>query len=246
MLMSDFQHRARKRFGQNFLHDQSVLQKMVDCIAPKAEDRLLEIGPGQGALTLPLAQRLQQLHAIEIDRDLIAYLQSLPALKDRVVIHELDALKLDLIALLPDFNLLAQTEQVIDMHFLLQKEVVDRLCAQPGGSDYGRLSVMVQYQCQTQPLFTVSPGAFKPAPKVNSAFVRLIPYRTLPIKADNEAFFALLVNTAFQQRRKMLRKSLKKWLTGHNVDEIGIDPSHRPETLSVGDFVRLSNLLQPS
>ena len=251
------QHRARKRFGQNFLQDANVIEGIVRAIAPGENDHLIEIGPGLGALTQHLIGRSWRLDVIELDRDLVAKLQALdPALR----IHNSDALKFDyrtlydgehklrLIGNLPYnisspliFHLLDQAEIIHDMHFMLQKEVVERMAASPGGGDYGRLSIMVQYRCKVDMLFTVGPEAFRPAPKVESAIVRLMPYAQAPFPAQDEKVFAAMVNQAFSQRRKTLRNALKNFIDAAGMQAAGIDPAARPETLSVEQFVRLAN-----
>ena len=192
-------HRTRKRFGQHFLHDPAVIQRIVAAINPRADDILVEIGPGEGAITLPLLQATGRLHVIELDRDLIEPLQRQAIEAGELTIYNADALRFDFCQLagsgslrvvgnLPYnistpllFHLLEQSRCISDMHFMLQKEVVDRLAAEPGSGQYGRLSVMVQYRCEVTPLFTIGPGAFRPPPRVESAFVRMRPYRTLPV-----------------------------------------------------------------
>ncbi|MEJ2060411.1 MAG: 16S rRNA (adenine(1518)-N(6)/adenine(1519)-N(6))-dimethyltransferase RsmA [Gammaproteobacteria bacterium] len=254
-------HRPRKRFGQNFLHDRGILARMVAAIAPRAGDHLVEIGPGLGALTEPLLQHLDALDVVELDRDLIPHLQSLAG-PDRLHIHQADALRFDFTVLadkpgslrvvgnLPYnistpliFHLLENAPLIHDMHFLLQKEVVDRLAAAPGGKDYGRLSVMVQYACEVESLFRVPPGAFTPPPKVDSAFVRLTPYPEPPWRAIDPALLSRLVNQAFTQRRKTLRNAVKGLADSTDIEAAGLDPTQRPETLSVADYVRLANRL---
>lgn len=249
----------RKRFGQHFLTSTSIIERMVDCIAPQTDDLMVEIGPGRGALTTPLYERLNTLHAVEFDRDLIEWLRE-TFLSRRFVLHQSDALKFDFSQLaqgphslrvvgnLPYnistpliFHLLKQAAHIKDMHFMLQKEVVDRLTAQPGNKDWGRLSVMVQYRCQTDDLFFVPPGAFNPPPKVDSAVVRLIPHHQLPVKAKDEVLFAQLVRQVFSQRRKAIRNGVKSWLTADDISALGIDPLQRPDNLSVADLVALAN-----
>lgn len=254
------QHQARKRFGQNFLHDPNILRMMVGAIQPKAEDALVEIGPGQGALTFPLLERLGKMTAIELDRDLIEPLRTQSLLIGDLTIHNVDALKFDFCSLQNDaeklrvvgnlpynistpliFHLLEQSGCIGDMHFLLQKEVVDRLVAAPGSKDYGRLSVMVQYHCQAEKLFHVGPGAFRPAPKVDSAFCRLIPRSEPEVEAKNYEKFSWLVQQCFSQRRKTLRRILKGHLNESDFEAANINSGLRPEQLSVSDFVHLSN-----
>ncbi len=254
-------HRPRKRFGQNFLHDQNVIRGIVAAIHPLVGERLVEIGPGLGALTEPLLAALGEMDVVELDRDLVPRLQVQFATQGTLRIHNTDALKFDFCSLrqkddeklrvagnLPYnistpliFHLLDQAPCIRDMHFMLQKEVVQRLAAKPGGGDYGRLSVMVQYRCEVEKLFTVPPGAFNPPPKVDSAIVRLIPYATPSHPANDEKLFARLVSQAFSQRRKTLRNNMKGLLDAATIEALGIDPGCRPETLSLEQFVALAN-----
>lgn len=255
-------HQPRKRFGQNFLHDQHIIQKIVRVINPQPKEHLIEIGPGLGALTQYLAQANIQLEIIEIDRDLLTGLNKLAKQHANLTIHHADALRFDFNRLIKSterlrivgnlpynistpllFHLIHHIQLVKDMHFMLQKEVVERLAAKPGDAAYGRLSVMVQYYCQVSYLFTVKPGAFYPAPKVDSAIVRLIPHPNLPHVAKDFNFFSQLVLHAFNQRRKTLQNSLKNLLTIEQIQTSNIDPGIRPEQLSVADFVCLSNQL---
>lgn len=259
-------HTPRKRFGQHFLHDQWVIQKIIAAIHPTAKQSLVEIGPGQGALTIPLLKIVERLDAVELDRDLIPLLQR--KIKEdsqgsgELVIHEADALKFDycsladighklrLIGNLPYnistpllFHLLTQSDCIQDMHFMLQKEVVDRITASPGNKNYGRLSVMIQYQCKAESIFNVSKGAFLPPPKVESAIIRLIPYETPPYPVKDESLLELITSQAFGQRRKTLRNSLKGLLTEEQIEGLDIDPVRRAETLDLEQFTALSNLL---
>ena len=255
-------HKARKRFGQNFLTDEHVINRIVTSIGLQTDDKLVEIGPGQAALTRELLPAVDQLHVIELDRDLIPGLETLRAMYPGMSIHSADALKFDFASLVEEgeklrvvgnlpynistpliFHLLEQADIIRDMHFMLQKEVVQRMAAEPGSGQFGRLSVMVQYRCKVENLFIVPPESFSPQPKVDSAIVRLTPYETLPCSADNEQTLAMLVTQAFSQRRKTLRNCIKKSLSAEQIESVGIDPSRRPETLSVEEFVRLSNLL---
>jgi 16S rRNA (adenine1518-N6/adenine1519-N6)-dimethyltransferase len=250
-------HQARKRFGQNFLHDQQVIQRIVKTIAPKPDDTLIEIGPGMGALTEHLIEACPRMKVIELDRDLV------PGLRTRFFnypdfeVIQSDALKVDfsvfgqqtrIVGNLPYnistpliFHLLGFRRHLRDMTFMLQKEVVERMSAPPGSGDYGRLSVMVQYCAKVESLFLVGPGAFHPAPKVWSAIVRLNPYASLPFPARNEAHFATLVRQAFSQRRKTLRNVLKSLLSEAQISKLQIDPGLRPERLGIEEFVRLSD-----
>lgn len=256
-------HVAKKRFGQNFLTDQGVINSLVEAIAPQAADLMVEIGPGLGALTKPLLQKLKQLHVVEVDRDIIAWMQAeyaKPAYAQcNIRIHNADALKFDFSSLgqglrvtgnLPYnistpilFHLLANVSHITDMHFMLQKEVVERMVAQPSTPAYGRLSVMLQYHLQMDYLITVPPGAFEPAPKVESAFVRCVPHATLPFIAKDEAVFAKVVLAAFSQRRKTLRNTLKGLLADEGFSALNIDSQQRAENLSVADFVAIANYL---
>lgn len=258
------EHRARKRFGQNFLHDRAVIARIVRSIGPRPGDRLVEIGPGLGALTLPLLEAAGRLEVVELDRDLIPRLRTLCAGAGELTIHSADALKFDFCTLaerdghgklrlagnLPYnistpliFHLLNQARCIQDMHFMLQKEVVERLAAPPGGGDYGRLSVMVQYRCAVEHLFNVPPGAFTPVPKVDSAVVRLAPHATPPVAVQDEAALARVVQAAFSLRRKTLRNSLKGLLDAAAIEAAGIDPQRRAETLSLAEFAALANQL---
>ncbi len=251
-------HVPRKRFGQNFLVSAGVVAKIVEAIRPQANDTVVEIGPGLGALTEPLLARLDHLHVVEIDRDLIARLHQRFA-PERLTIHEGDALQFDFSGLgsglrvvgnLPYnistpllFHLAACAERVRDMHFMLQREVVERMVAPPGGSEYGRLSVMLQYRFELERLFLVPPGAFNPAPKVESAVVRMIPRPQETLAAIDEALLAEVVKSAFAQRRKMLRNTLRERLTEADWTALDIDPTRRAEELAVGDYVSIANRL---
>jgi len=289
-------HIPRKRFGQNFLIDNAIITSCVEAIRPEARDLMVEIGPGLGALTKPLLQRLNHLHVVELDRDIISWMKGhYPA--GKLTIHECDALKFDFLSIpsgsepeiiarrqvegnetvqtarrsdddaannasataakrlrvvgnLPYnistpllFHLLDNAAAISDMHFMLQKEVVERMVAQPSTPAYGRLSVMLQYRLQMEYLFTVPPGSFDPAPKVESAFVRAVPYAELPITAKDEALLAKVVTAAFGQRRKTLRNTLKGLLDDAGFRALGIDPQARAENLSVPEFVAIANYL---
>jgi 16S rRNA (adenine1518-N6/adenine1519-N6)-dimethyltransferase len=252
-------HTPRKRFGQNFLVSPGIIRKIVEAIGPGHDDFIIEIGPGLGALTEPLLALVERLHVVEIDRDLIARLRErFPP--ERLVIHEGDALAFDFASLgtglrivgnLPYnistpllFHLAACAPQVRDMHFMLQKEVVDRMVAAPGGADYGRLSVMLQYRFTMERLFVVPPGAFQPAPKVDSAIVRLLPKPAAALAARDEALLASLVTAAFGQRRKMLRNTLRDFADEATLGAAGIVATARAEDLAVADYVRLANALR--
>ena len=228
----------------------------MEAIAPCAGDPLVEIGPGLGALTEPLLAAAERLHVVEIDRDIVARLEAgYP--RDRLIVHAGDALAFDfrsvgsnlrLVGNLPYnistpllFHVAAQAACVRDAHFMLQKEVVDRMVAEPGGSEYGRLSVMLQYRFVMEKLFDVPPGAFRPPPKVDSSIVRMIPYVSLPCPARDERLLGEMVTRAFTQRRKTLRNALSGYLTAAELEGLGIDPGARPETLGVAAWVRAAD-----
>ena len=251
-------HIARKRFGQNFLTDQNVLHDIFKAIAPAAEDLMVEIGPGQGAMTALLLQTLDRLHAVELDRDLVTWLQKKFA-ADRLIIHSGDALQFDFAALVspgrklrivgnlpynissPFCSIAEYVGQVEDQHFMLQKEVVERMVAEPGSKDYGRLSVMLQWRYQMELLFIVPPEAFDPPPKVDSAIVRMIPVTT-PLECERLKL-EQVVTKAFSQRRKVIRNSLSGMFTEAQLVEAGIDPQSRPETVGLASYVRLARVL---
>jgi 16S rRNA (adenine1518-N6/adenine1519-N6)-dimethyltransferase len=253
--------RARKRFGQHFLHDPGVLRRIVDSIEPRPGERIVEIGPGKGALTLPLLGRCGRVEAIEIDRDLAPLLAGRAAGKGELVIHVGDVLEVDFRSLhgggpklrvcgnLPYnistpllFHLLEARDVIADMHFMLQKEVVDRMAAPPGGKAYGRLTVMIAAACRVEPLFRVGRGAFQPPPAVDSAVARLVPHDADPFPMPDPARFARIVAAAFSMRRKTLRNSLRGLVDPAAFGAAGIDAGRRPETLSPGEFARLSAL----
>lgn len=251
-------HKAKKQFGQNFLVDTGIIADIVDAIRPKADDNMVEIGPGLGALTRPLLKRLNHLHVVEIDRDIIARLKT-DYPQDRLIIHEGDALKFDFATLpvplrivgnLPYnisspllFHFAAYAERVIDMHFMLQNEVVERMVAEPSTPAYGRLSVMLQYRFYMEKLLDVPPQSFRPAPKVDSAIVRMIPLPAAEIAVRNEKLFAEVVGAAFGQRRKTLRNTLRGYLDEADFAQLGIDAQLRAENLSVAEFARMANFL---
>ncbi len=251
-------HVPRKRFGQNFLVSPGVVAEIVAAIAPQPDDTLGEIGPGLGALTAPLLGRLKHLHVVEIDRDLIARLKrDYP--EDKLTIHQGDALLFDFATLgerlrivgnLPYnistpllFHLSGFAGRVHDMHFMLQKEVVDRMVSEPGGPEYGRLSVMLQYRYAMERLFLVPPEAFDPAPKVASAIVRMVPLPATALAARDESVFARVVTAAFGQRRKMLRNTLRELIVEADLAALGIKPTARAEELGVADYIRIANAL---
>jgi len=251
-------HIPRKRFGQHFLTDQSVIADIVAAIRPQPDDAMVEIGPGLGALTTPLTAVLHHLHVIEIDRDIVLRLQRAYA-PARLTVHAGDVLEFDFSALpralrvvgnLPYnistpllFRLARYAERIQDMHFMLQKEVVERMVAAPGGGDYGRLSVMLQYRFDMELLLAVPPDAFSPPPQVNSAVVRMLPRPQAQLTAATEAGLAQVVRRAFAQRRKTLRNSLAGLLEAADYDALGIVPGLRAENLAVPDFVAISNYL---
>jgi 16S rRNA (adenine1518-N6/adenine1519-N6)-dimethyltransferase len=251
-------HVARKRFGQNFLVDGAIISAIINVIDPQRTDTVVEIGPGLGALTQPLLARLAHLHVVEIDRDLIERLKKQHS-PERLTIHAGDALTHDFAAIGSDlrlvgnlpynistpllFHLADYGNKVRDMHFMLQKEVVERMVAAPGSSDFGRLSVMLQYRFHLEWLLDVPPESFDPPPKVQSAIVRLIPKTTAELTAHHPARFAHVVQTAFSQRRKMLRNTLKGVLDENGFAALNINPTLRPEDLAVADYVRIANFL---
>jgi 16S rRNA (adenine1518-N6/adenine1519-N6)-dimethyltransferase len=260
--MSHFCEPPKKNLGQHFLHERGVIEKIVLAVDPQPGDRLFEIGPGQGAITFPLLRRHGALTVIEFDRDLITPLmESAEGIGDLTIIHK-DVLKVDFGKLAGDgapirlvgnlpynisspilFHVLEHAEVVRDMHFMLQKEVVDRMGAAPGSKVYGRLSVMLQAKCRVTPLFTVGPGAFRPPPKVDSAVVRLEPRPAGEIGIDDPALFEHLVRDAFGQRRKTMRNAVQALCRGEDIEAVGLRPDARAEQLAVADFVRLANHL---
>lgn len=253
-------HKARKRFGQNFLHDHGVIRRIVACIGPKKGQRIVEIGPGKGALTEGIISVTERMDVVELDRDLIPILKVNLFRFPELTVHEADAMKFDFTSLRTEeqairvvgnlpynistpliFHLLSQADAIEDMHFMLQKEVVDRLAARPGDSLYGRLSVMAQYYCAVESLFIVGPESFDPAPKVDSAIVRMTPHKTLPYQVNNIKMLEDMVRIGFQQRRKTLRNNYKGVLDNDDFAALNIDPTLRPERLDVEDFVRITN-----
>jgi 16S rRNA (adenine1518-N6/adenine1519-N6)-dimethyltransferase len=258
-------HRPRKRFGQHFLHDPRVTARILAAIDPQPGERVVEIGPGLGMLTCPLLQRLGELDVVEIDRDLIPELQRRCGDLGELRVHCADALRFEFQTLsaapgtlrvvgnLPYnistpllFHLLEVLPSIRDMHFMLQQEVVERITASPGGKDYGRLSVMLQFHCEAEYLFDVGRGAFSPQPQVQSAVLRLRPRPSPPVALRDPAVFATLVQTAFSHRRKTLRNALRGLTSPEAIVRAGIDPALRPEQLGVADYARLSNALSPA
>lgn len=253
---------ARKRFGQHFLKASDVISDIVNAVAAKEDDTLVEIGPGLGALTVPLANTGAELHAIEFDRDLAAPLRRKFAAFDNVTIHECDALEFDFAALGNDlrivsnlpynistpmlFRLIDYKHHIRDLLLMLQREVVDRMAAPPGSKRYGRLSIMLGCHMQVQPLFEVPPQAFSPAPKVESAVVALRPLPDEALQILDPAGFSRLVARAFSQRRKTMRNALKGFADAEQLMQAGIDPANRPERIAIENWVALANSLAAS
>ncbi len=254
-------HNPRKRFGQNFLTDRQVISNIISEIHPKKGDNVVEIGPGLGALTKPLLQLLDHLNVVELDRDIVARLEK-EFSKEELTIHSADALKFDFSILGDDlrivgnlpynistpllFHLKQFLKNIVDMHFMLQKEVVARMVASPSTSDYGRLSVMLQYCFDMEQVFIVPPESFHPIPKVESAIVYMCPLKQSANIAKNEALFAQIVTAAFSQRRKTLRNTLNKFLQPDDFKMLEIDPTMRAENLSVTQYVCIANHLHQS
>ncbi len=254
-------YRHKKQLGQHFLHERGVVERIIAALDPRPGDRIVEIGPGAGALTLPLLRRHGALTAIEFDRDLVEPLAEAAAPLGELEIIQADVLTVDFTRLAGDgrlrlvgnlpynisspilFHVLEHAEHVIDMHFMLQKEVVDRMACEPGSKVYGRLSVMLQASCEVTGLFSVAPGAFSPPPKVDSAVVRLVPRSTGNIGIIDRAVFARVVRDAFGQRRKTLRNALSSLCDAAFIESADIDPGTRAEQLAVADFIRLANRL---
>lgn len=255
-------HRPRKRFGQHFLTDPDTIAEIVAAVAPQDGDVIVEIGPGQAAITEPLAELASTLHAIEFDRDLVTTLRSRFAARSNVVIHEGDALEFDFSALgralrvvgnLPYnistpllFHLLGYRHCIADAHFMLQKEVVDRMAAEPGNKDYGRLTIMLGCRMEVVPLFDVPPTAFSPPPRVMSSVVRMRPLPAGRFDIDDQQQFDALVKLAFSRRRKTLRNALQGLASAGDLENAGIDPGLRPEQLGINDWVTLANHLGDS
>ena len=252
-------HIARKRFGQNFLTDSTIIENIINAIHPQSSDNLIEIGPGLGALTEKILAKNCSLTAIEIDRDLATQLSQHFQQNHHFKLYQADALtfyfatlstnkkKMRVFGNLPynistplQFHLFKFFDFIHDMHFMLQKEVVDRMAAKPGNKTYGRLSVMTQNHCQAIPLFNIPPEAFQPKPKVQSTFVRLIPYTTKPYRVKNYDLFSEIVRLAFNQRRKTIANALKSVISIKQWHDISIDPKARAEQLSIEQFVELT------
>jgi len=256
-------HTPRKRFGQNFLHDHNIIYNIISSIQARPDQHWVEIGPGQGALTEPLLNEKVRLDVVELDRDLVVLLKEKFKHYPNLHIHSADALRFDFSSLAADgnklriignlpynistplmFHLLDNAKCIEDMHFMLQKEVVDRICAAPGSKKYGRLSVMMQYHCMPELLFEVPPESFDPIPQVTSAIVRLVPHQQPPVAVNDMSKLNRVVTQAFSQRRKTLRNSLKKLIEEADIAALGIDPTLRAESISLAEFALLSNLLQ--
>jgi len=259
--MSHFKAPPKKQLGQHFLTDRNVIAQILLAIDPRPGERLVEIGPGQGAITLPLLKQHHALTVIEFDRDLITPLAiAAEGLGDLTIVHK-DVLLVDFGKLAGDerirlvgnlpynistpilFHVMEHAEGIVDMHFMLQKEVVDRMAAAPGSKVYGRLSVMLQALCSVEPLFDVPPAAFRPPPKVDSAVVRLRPKPKAGIGVDDPVLFERVVREAFGQRRKTLRNALQNLCEGEAIAAAGIRPELRAEQVDVAGFIKLSNHL---
>ena len=260
-------HRPRKRFGQNFLHHESVIQDIVRAVRAADTDHIVEIGPGEGALTSAMLETGCTLDAIELDRDLTGLLLSSFAHRETFTLHSADALKFDFSSLIDNhnqsdkepqllrvvgnlpynistpllFKLLSSLDLIEDMHFMLQLEVAERLAAAPGNKNWGRLGVMAQLLCRVEHLFRVPPEAFRPAPKVHSAVVRLTPWESSPYPDVDQSALASITKQAFSQRRKTLRNNFKHTFTDRDFSDMGIDPNARAETLKIEDFITITN-----
>jgi len=259
-------HQAKKRFGQNFLNNDAVISDIVDAINPEPGENLIEIGPGLGALTEPVVERAEKLSVVELDRDLAKRLRHHPFLSPHLTIYETDALNFDFSQLANDekgkekplrifgnlpynistpliFHLLTFKDKVKDMHFMLQKEVVERMASGPNCKAYGRLSIMTQYQCQVIPVMEIGPEAFTPAPKVDSAIVRLIPHDKIKNPVKDIAALNTVCLAAFNQRRKTIRNGFKKLISVAQLESLNIDANLRPENLTIDDYIMLANFI---
>lgn len=251
---------AKKRFGQNFLHDRHMIDKIVRNIAPKEDDTVVEIGPGHGAISFPLLASGCRLEAIEIDKDLIPGLREACPAPDRFFLHNADALTFDFSTIADSFRLVGNlpynistpllfhvmqfTSCIVDIHVMLQREVVDRIVAKPNNKTYGRLSVMLQYYCEVERLFLIPPGVFDPVPKIDSALLRLIPKKDRPLNAVQEKYLEEIVKLAFGQRRKTLRNNLKTLFSDEHWKKSGMDSQLRAENLSVENFIELTKEIE--
>jgi len=255
-------HQAKKRFGQNFLHNDAVISDIIDVINPEPGENLVEIGPGLGALTEPVIERAKKLSVVELDRDLAKRLRHHPFLAPHLTIYETDALNFDFAQLATDekplrifgnlpynistpliFHLLTFKDKVQDMHFMLQKEVVQRMAAEPHCKAYGRLSIMTQYQCQVIPVMEIGPEAFKPAPKVDSAIVRLVPHSEIKNPVKDISTLNTVCLAAFNQRRKTIRNGFKNLISVAQLEALNIDANLRPENLTLDDYIILANFI---
>lgn len=259
---SNTTHYARKRFGQNFLQDQYIINQIVSVISPNSGDHLVEIGPGLGAITEPVAEMIEKLTVIELDRDLVERLTQHPKLADKLTIYQADALKFDFKQLITHpqqklkifgnlpynistpllFHLFQFIDHLESMHFMLQKEVVERMVAKPGSKAYGRLTIMTQYYCQATPVIQVSPDCFDPPPKVDSAVIRLIPDPNRSV--TNIQQLSQVCTTAFNQRRKTLRNCLKQLISVEQLQQLNIDPNLRPDNLSLNQYIAVANFIE--
>ena len=264
MNKSTASYRAKKSLGQNFLHDNNIIEKIVRQAHILPKDFVVEIGPGLGALTTKILPIVGKLNVVEYDSNIIPILQENCLDLGELVIHHHDILKFNLRDLITEeqqkiklignlpynisspliFHLLKSAEYIRDMHFMLQKEMVQRICATPDNKNYGRLSIMIQYFCQAEALFIVPPAAFTPAPKVDSQIIRLTPYENPPHAAKNFDLFAQIVKAAFAQRRKTLKNTLKQLVNRATLEKAGINPSARAETITLESFVKLSNIVE--
>lgn len=255
-------YHAKKQFGQNFLRDEGIIDTIINTIAPSDNATMVEIGPGLGALTEPVCERIRHLSVIEIDRDLAEQLRHHPFIRDQLTIYEEDALSFDFSKLKEDdkplriygnlpynistpllFHLFSFGSLIQDMHFMLQKEVVDRLTAVPDTKDYGKLTIMGQYYSKMMPFLEVPPSAFTPSPKVDSAVIKIIPYVAKPFVADDEKLMHRVVASAFNQRRKTISNSMSEYLNSDDFCALGLDPKSRAENLTVEQYVRITNYL---
>lgn len=258
-----FKHKAKKRFGQNFLCDENIISQIIHFIAPKKGDHLVEIGPGLGAITIPLLSLVEHMDAIELDTTIIPLLQKKSSGIGSLTIYQQDALSFDfrqltlgekslrIVGNLPYnistpllFRLFSQKNLIKDMYFMLQKEVAGRLAARPGSKQFGRLTIMAQYHCHIEKLIDVPPTSFKPMPKVDSTFIRLIPKPEPTLLAKDLNQLDEVVRQAFTKRRKQLQNALKNKVTKDQLLSLGIDPQLRPEELTIENFVKISNMLE--
>ena len=261
-ILQKYNFMFQKRFGQNFLQDQHVMQNIVRSINPQFDDNIVEIGPGLAALTEPVSEKVNKLHVIELDKDLAKRLREHPFLSPKLDIHEADALKFDFNELVHEdkplrvfgnlpynistplmIHLFSYSDKIKDMHFMLQKEVVERLCAAPNSKNYGRLSVIAQYYCKTMPIMEVPPTAFRPAPKVVSAVIRLIPHKEKPFVANNIENLEKVLAVAFNKRRKTIHNSLSSLFSDEDLQKVGLDFNLRAENINLEQYVQLANLL---